>query len=198
MLLTVNDASARQLRDSLAQHRREQDKAFIEQISVMPLDQWLAELWDSSFPNRQVLRPGQLLALARQLIENSELFPEQCLNPLAICRQFVDAFQLFHSYQLSDGREHYVFSSEYQAFAAWRQELQQRLDEQQALASSQLPSALTALLIQGPTFLLPEDVIPSADSDLQQAVAPFVLHFLQTRRGYRYEVPDRKPPDISV
>lgn len=175
VLLAVSDASARQWRDKLAELRRQQGAAFVETVAVMPVDQWLAGLWDSSFPDRQVLRPVQLLALARQLIESSELFPRQCLNPLAICRQFVDAFQLFHSYQLSDSREHYLFSTEYQAFYRWQQRLQQRLDEQQALASSQLPAALRGLLDENPRALdLPRQLIICEGLELLPAQAAFI------------------------
>ena len=146
VVLMPSDASARQLRDEIARARSatEGDQAFLETLSVMPPEQWLAELWDSQFADRQVLRPVQLLALAQAVIEDSDALPDDCLNSTAISRQFVDAFQRHADYLLSDDRQHYLFSREYQAFYQWREALQAKLDADAALASSQLPSALLA------------------------------------------------------
>jgi ATP-dependent helicase/nuclease subunit B len=192
VLLMPNDASARQVRDKIASLRGSHDQAFLESVSVVPLDQWLVALWDGSLPQRQVLRPIQLLALARQLIEDSEYYPSNCLSPLAICRQFVDAFQLRHEYLLSDAREHYLFSEEYQAFAAWAKALQSRLDNLGALASQQLPTALLELLAAEPTALpLPDNLIFSEDLDLSPAAADFVRACLARCQGYTLALPYR-------
>ena len=53
VVLMPSDASARQLRDRIATQRGEHDQAFLETITVMPLGQWLAELWDASLPSQQ-------------------------------------------------------------------------------------------------------------------------------------------------
>ena len=116
VVLVPSDASARQLRERIAVARGEHDQAFLETMSVVPVAQWLAELWDESLPSRQVLRPIQLLAIAQKIIESSEFFPANCLNSLAIVRQFVDAFQIHAAYCLGSNREDYLFSAEYQAF----------------------------------------------------------------------------------
>lgn len=173
VLLMPSDASARQQRDRLAALRGDHDQAFLERITVMPPAQWLAELWDGSFPSAQVLRPIQLLALARPIIEDSEYYPDNCLNSLAIVRQFVDAFQLHAAYCLSKEREDYLFSPEYQAFYQWRAALQQRLDELDALSSEQLPSRLLAPLAAG-ELDLPQRLVISAQLELLPAVREFI------------------------
>lgn len=173
VVLMPSDASARQLRDRIATQRGEHDQAFLETITVMPLGQWLAELWDASLPSQQVLRPIQLLAIARRIIEGSELFPGDCLNSLAIVRQFVDAFQLHAAYQLGSDREDYLFSPEYLAFFHWREAMQQALDELHALSSEQLPAALSQALNRG-ELQLPDQLILSPALSLPPAARQFV------------------------
>ncbi|MBD2857658.1 PD-(D/E)XK nuclease family protein [Spongiibacter sp. KMU-158] len=196
VLLTHNDVAARQCRDQLAQYQQQRESAFIEQISAMPVEQWLAELWDSGFNEKIVLRPIQLLALAQQLLEGSESFPPQCLNSQAICRRFVDAFQDFHHYRLSDSREHYLFSSEYQAFYQWRKELQHILDEQGALSSAQLPSALSGALKAG-ELILPDNIILSAGLSLAPAIESFLAECLDHAQVLRLES-ESAPQAISL
>ena len=175
VLLMPSDASARQQRDRVAALRGDHDQAFLEHITVMPAAQWLAELWDGSFPSAQVLRPIQLLALARPIIESSDYYPDNCLNSLAIVRQFVDAFQLHAAYMLSTEREDYLFSPEYQAFYHWRAQLQQQLDELDALSSEQLPLRLTPLLADG-ALDLPARLVISPRTELVPAVRQFIDH----------------------
>lgn len=198
VVLMPNDAAARQCRDALATLRGGHDQAFLETISVMPADQWLAELWDSSFPDKQVLRPIQLLALARKIIEDSEYFPANCLNPLAITRQFVDAFQLHAEYQLETRREDYLFSPEFQGFYHWRIALQQQLDQQQALSSQQLPAHLLALLGDG-RLPLPDYVICSEQLQLSPAMAEFVTVCQQQSQGLQLRSVEAAPsPDVKL
>lgn len=173
VVLMPSDASARQLRDRIAALRGEHDQAFLETVTVMPLAQWLAELWDSSLPTAQVLRPIQLLAIARGIIENSEYFPDNCLNSLAIVRQFVDAFQLHAAYQLGSGREDYLFSPEYQAFYHWREAMQQALDDLNALSSEQLPAALCSALAAG-ELALPDNLVIAESVTISPAAAAFI------------------------
>ena len=173
VVLMPSDASARQCRERIAQLRGSHDQAFIETITVMPLDQWFAELWDASFPAKQVLRPIQLLALARDIIESSDYFPDNCLNSMAIARRFVDAFQLHAQYRLSSDREYYLFSQEYQAFHHWQQALQAKLDEQQALSAQQLPAALLPMLAEG-SLDLPDQLILSTELSLSPAPRHFI------------------------
>ena len=168
IILMPSDASARQCRDRIARLRGSHDQAFIETVTVMPVDQWLAELWDATFPAKQVLRPIQLLALAREIIENSEFFPDNCLNSMAITRQFVDAFQLHAQYQLSSDQDYYRFSTEYQAFYHWRQALQEKLDAQLALSAQQLPAQLCDLLEQS-ALDLPDQLVLSEGLELSPA-----------------------------
>ncbi|QQD18386.1 PD-(D/E)XK nuclease family protein [Spongiibacter nanhainus] len=176
VVLMPSDASARQLRDEIARARSatEGDQAFLETLSVMPPEQWLAELWDSQFADRQVLRPVQLLALAQAVIEDSDALPDDCLNSTAISRQFVDAFQRHADYLLSDDRQHYLFSREYQAFYQWREVLQAKLDADAALASSQLPSALLARRQAGATLPLPDHLLIGEHLRLTPAQRRFV------------------------
>ncbi|MGJ8686290.1 MAG: PD-(D/E)XK nuclease family protein, partial [Spongiibacteraceae bacterium] len=173
VVLMPSEASAKQLRDDIARLRGGHDQAFIEQLTVVPVDQWLVALWDASFPAKQVLRPIQLQALARSVIENSDCFPDDCLNIMEISRQFVDAFQLLADYQLSDAAEHYLFSREYQAFYQWRQALQVLLDEQAALSSAQLPEHLQALLLQN-ALDLPDQLLLHPLLTLTPAIEGFV------------------------
>jgi ATP-dependent helicase/nuclease subunit B len=173
VVLLPSDASARQCRDGIAQLRGSHDQAFIETITVMPLDQWLAELWDAGFPAKQVLRPIQLLALARDIIESSEHYPAQCLNSMAISRQFVDAFQLHAQYQLSNDPDYYLMSEEHQAFHEWQQALQTRLDVQSALSSQQLPAHLLTLLAEN-ALDLPDRIILSEALDIAPAAREFI------------------------
>ena len=173
IVLMPSDASARQCRDRIAQLRGSHDQAFIETVTVMPVDQWLAELWDATFPAKQVLRPIQLLALAREIIEDSEYYPENCLNSMAITRQFVDAFQLHAQYQLSDDEDYYRFSAEYQAFYHWRKAMQAKLDSQAALSSQQLPFHLGALLDDA-ALDLPDQLVLSDGLALSPAVHEFI------------------------
>ncbi|CAA0105239.1 ATP-dependent helicase/deoxyribonuclease subunit B [Zhongshania aliphaticivorans] len=173
IVLMPSDASARQCRDRIARLRGSHDQAFIETVTVMPVDQWLAELWDGTFPAKQVLRPIQLLALARDIIEKSEFYPQDCLNSMAITRQFVDAFQLHAQYQLSSDEDYYRFSAEYQAFYHWRQTMQDKLDEQSALSGQQLPDQLCNLL-QDAILDLPDQLVLSEDITLSPSVSTFI------------------------
>ncbi|GAB3369979.1 PD-(D/E)XK nuclease family protein [Spongiibacter taiwanensis] len=172
LVLMPSDTAARQCRDAIARLRGEQDQAFLESITIVPPDQWLAGLWDNCFADRQVLRPIQLLALARGIIEASPHYPANCLNPLAITRQFVDAFQLHAAYCLGDRREDYLFSPEYQAFSEWREALQDTLDTQQALSSQQLPHYLLAQ----PSLALPDHIVISPDLEFPPAMQRFLDH----------------------
>lgn|GEM_PF-1008754 len=173
VVLMPSDASARQCRDRIARLRGSHDQAFIETVTVVPVDQWLAELWDATFPSKQVLRPIQLLALARDIIESSDFYPENCLNSMAITRQFVDAFQLHAEYQLSDDEDYYRFSTEYQAFYRWRQQMQQQLDTQSALSGQQLPAHLGELLDES-GLDLPDHLVLNEGLDLSPAAQAFI------------------------
>ena len=173
VVLMPSDASARQLRERIAVARGEHDQAFLEAIAVVPVAQWLAELWDASLPCRQVLRPIQLLAIARNLIEDSEFFPPNCLNSLAIVRQFVDAFQIHAAYRLGSAREDYLFSAEYQAFFHWREAMQTALDGLDAMSGEQLPAALTEALSEG-GLNLPAQLVMSSELSLTAAARHFI------------------------
>jgi ATP-dependent helicase/nuclease subunit B len=174
IVLMPSDASARQCRDRIAHLRGSHDQAFIETVTVMPVDQWLAESWDATFPAKQVLRPIQLLALAREIIEASEFFPTDCLNSMAITRQFVDAFQLHAQYQLSSDEDYYRFSAEYQAFYHWQRSMQAKLDSQLALSGQQLPAHLSELLNTS-GIDLPDQLVLSEGLELGPAVQAFIL-----------------------
>jgi ATP-dependent helicase/nuclease subunit B len=173
IVLMPSDASARQCRDRIARLRGSHDQAFIETVTVMPVDQWLAELWDATFPAQQVLRPIQLLAIAREIIEDSEFYPENCLNSMAITRQFVDAFQLHAQYQLSDDEDFYRFSAEYQAFYHWQRTMQDKLNEQSALSGQQLAAKLCTLLDES-ALDLPDQLVLSEGLELSPAVNNFI------------------------
>ena len=173
VVLVPSDASARQLRERIAVARGEHDQAFLETMSVVPVAQWLAELWDESLPSRQVLRPIQLLAIAQKIIESSEFFPANCLNSLAIVRQFVDAFQIHAAYCLGSNREDYLFSAEYQAFFHWRSAMQEAMDELDAMSAEQLPAALSAALPEG-LLQLPARLVLSPLLHLTPATHAFV------------------------
>ncbi len=124
------------------------EKAYLEQVRVLPKAQWLVELWDSSFPNRQVLRPVQLLVLAERCVEDSNLLPETVIGSQGITQRFVDAFELAERYELEIGRE-FSSTAEQQAFADWQQALRSALSEQALLSAGQLPRALLESLQAG-------------------------------------------------
>jgi ATP-dependent helicase/nuclease subunit B len=160
IVIMPNDSSSRQLRDKLAFLRGSHEQAFLETISIMPIEQFLAELWDSSFPDKQVLRPIQVQALADKVIQQSGILPPTSLNAMAITRQFVRAFNLHEEYLLPSQPESYLFSQEYEAFAVWSESLQRELDNISAITGSQLPSALTGLVTTG-AITLPDAIIVS-------------------------------------
>lgn len=124
----------------------------LETVQVLPLAQWLVALWDNSFPDRQVLRPVQLLALAKGVIDDSGLLPDTVISSLGIARRFADAFELGERFGIEPGPEAEVFqSAELAAFRQWRQTLRRRLADSDCLAGGQLPAALLERL--------PEDLL---------------------------------------
>jgi ATP-dependent helicase/nuclease subunit B len=174
VVLVPNDNAARQLRDKLSQERGSHEQALLETIAIMPVEQWMAELWDSMFPDKQVLRPIQVQALATSVIDASGLLPPTCLSPASITRQFVKAFNLHAEYALPDDREAYLFTPEYEAFSEWRDALQEALDQHAALTSSQLPAELSQRLASG-ELSLPQSLVVSD----QLSFAPSITTFLE-------------------
>ncbi len=162
VLLAASEAAAARYREQVLAYQQDQADAYLEQVQVLPLAQWLVSLWDASFPSAQVLRPVQLLALARQLIEASGLLPDTVLNSLAIARRFVDAFDTAERYRLPSPPP---AQPEWQAFAQWRAELQTQLAEQGALSAAQLPQALTEALQAG-ALELPELLVLTEELEL--------------------------------
>lgn len=127
---------------------RQQTGAYLETVRVLPKAQWLVELWDSSFPSRQVLRPVQLLVLAEKIVANSTFIAEAAIGVQGIAQRFVDAFELAERYQLDIGAGP-LASNEQQAFQHWRTQLLAQLDAQAALSAAQLPAALLRALEAG-------------------------------------------------
>lgn len=160
VVIMPNDSSSRQIRDKLASLRGSHEQAFLETISIMPIEQFLAELWDSTFPDKQVLRPVQVQALADKVIRESCILPPATLNATAITRQFVRAFNLCADYLLPNQPEAFLFSQEYEAFIVWSEALQSELDKISAITSSQLPSVLSQLLKEG-ALTLPDSIVIS-------------------------------------
>ena len=174
-----SDASARQCRDEIASLRGSHEQAFLETVSVMPIEQWFAELWDSTFPDQQVLRPVQLLSLARSIIESSDHYPDNCLNSLAICRRFIEAYMQHLDYQLAEDREAYLFSPEYEGFAAWQVEMDSVLDSMDSLTTSHLPIKLLELLFDD-ALSLPDQVFISEQALLTPSSKLFIEALSET------------------
>lgn len=138
VVLVDHDAEAAFYRSAIAELR---DATHIETIRVLPLSQWLVELWDASFPVRQVLRPAQLLALAERVIADSDVLPTATLGKSGIARRFVDAFEIAARYSINPSATA-VPSVENATFLEWQASLQRLLDEQASLTSGQLATLL--------------------------------------------------------
>jgi probable DNA repair protein len=138
VVLVDHDGEAIDLRRRIAEA---QGRAWLESLRVLPKAQWWVELWDSSFPELQVLRPVQVLALAEACIDGSDYLAESVIGAQGIARQFVDAFELAERYGLSTAANAFA-TNEQQAFCDWRERLRQRLVEQGALSGGQLVAAL--------------------------------------------------------
>ncbi len=138
VVLVDHDGEAIDLRRRIAEA---QGRAWLENLRVLPKAQWWVELWDSSFPELQVLRPVQVLALAEACIDGSDYLAESVIGVQGIARQFVDAFELAERYGLPTESNPFA-TNEQQAFCDWRERLRQRLREQGALTGGQLVAAL--------------------------------------------------------
>lgn len=157
VVLVDHPGEAEAYRHGLA---RQQAGTYLETVRVLPKAQWLVELWDNSFPSRQVLRPVQLLVLAEKIVVNSTFIAEAAIGVQGIAQRFVDAFELAERYQL-DVSAGSLASNEQQAFQHWREQLLAQLDEQAALSAAQLPAALLRALEAG-QLELPERLALSA------------------------------------
>lgn len=127
---------------------QQQDTAYLELVRVLPKAQWLVELWDSSFPGEQVLRPVQLLVLAEQCVENSKILSDSVIGVQGIAQRFVDAFELAERYGLEAPTD-FAATAEQQAFAQWQAQLRATLAEQHLLSAGQLAGALLERLHAG-------------------------------------------------
>lgn len=127
---------------------QQQAEAYLERVRVLPKAQWLVELWDSSFPGEQVLRPVQLLVLAEQCVENSGFLADSVIGVQGIAQRFVDAFELAERYGL-DNSTGFAATNEQQAFAGWQEQLRATLREQNLLSAGQLAGALLDALTRG-------------------------------------------------
>ncbi len=138
-----------------------------ERLQCLPVDQWLVACWDRLMPDRQVLRPLQLQAMAEQVLADHPWQEADILHRDALLRQFLSAFERAEQYQwpVESG---IGLSADEQAFQIWRQALQQRLDEAACLALCQLPTALQAELsrITWPQRLL---LLPGVELSPSQA-----------------------------
>ncbi|MBB3048581.1 putative DNA repair protein [Litorivivens lipolytica] len=142
IVLVDHDGEAADLRRRIAEA---QGQAYLEYLRVLPKAQWWVELWDNSFPELQVLRPVQVLALAEACIEGSDYLAPSVIGVQGIARQFVDAFELAERFGLTVEAGPFA-GNEQRAFCDWRQRLRERLLEQGALTGGQLISALAKRL----------------------------------------------------
>lgn len=140
----------------------QQGTAYIERIRVVPKAQWWVELWDSSFPAQQVLRPAQLLVLAERCLQGSPYLADTVIGVQGIAQRFVDAFELAERYALPPVDTHFA-SNEQQAFTDWRAQLKAVLKEQDALSAGQLIAVLQAHFA---SLELPGRVVVSAQLEL--------------------------------
>jgi ATP-dependent helicase/nuclease subunit B len=139
IVLVDHEGEAAAYRQRIAEQQG--DAAYLEMVRVVPKAQWLVELWDSSFPSRQVLRPVQLLVLAEQCVENSNLLADSVIGVQGIAQRFVDAFELVERYGL-DVPVEFADTTEQQAFHCWQGQLRATLREQDLLSAGQLAAAL--------------------------------------------------------
>ncbi len=146
IVLVDHEGEAAAYRQRIAEQQG--DAAYLEMVRVLPKAQWLVELWDSSFPSRQVLRPVQLLVLAEQCVENSSLLADSVIGVQGIAQRFVDAFELAERYGM-DLRKEFAGTSEQQAFLVWQQALRTTLLKQDLLSAGQLAGALLDSLQAG-------------------------------------------------
>lgn len=112
-----------------------------ERQQCLPVDQWLVACWDRLMPERQVLRPLQLQAMAERVLAQNPWQDGDVLHRDALLRQFLSAFERAEQYQWPY-ETGIGLSLDQQAFNDWRQALQQMLDESACLALAQLPAAL--------------------------------------------------------
>lgn len=146
IVLVDHEGEAAAYRQWIGELQRE--AAYLEQVRVLPKAQWLVELWDSSFAGKQVLRPVQLLVLAEQCVENSNLLSDSVIGLQGIAQRFVDAFELAERYGV-DTSVDFAATNEQQAFAGWQRQLRLTLAEQKLLSGGQLASALLESLQSG-------------------------------------------------
>lgn len=139
VLLVDHDSEAADYRRRIAES---QGQAWLEKLRVIPKAQWWVELWDSSFPARQVLRPVQLLALAEQCLGDSAHLPESVIGLQGIARRFVDAFEIAERYAIALTMAD-VSGPDQEAFLVWRDELRRRLDAMDAISAGQLVATLS-------------------------------------------------------
>lgn len=138
VLLAASDVQA-------AEFRRQQLVAGPgwERLQCLPVDQWLVACWDRLLPDRQVLRPLQLQAMAERVLADHPWQEADILHRDALLRQFLSAFERAEQYQLPEDNA-FALSADQQAFQIWRRQLKERLDESACLALCQLPTALQA------------------------------------------------------
>ena len=150
VLLAASDIQA-------AEFRRQQlaSVAGWERIQCLPVDQWLVACWDKRMPDRQVLRPLQLQAMAAAVLEEHPQQEQDVLHRDALLRQFLTAFEQAEQYDWPP-EAGIGLSVDQQAFTVWRAALQQALDKAACLALSQLPAAMMSCLddIEWPSRLL--------------------------------------------
>lgn len=167
-----NELAVRHCREYLLSLEISGGEAYLENIQVFSKEQWLVSLWDNSFPAKQVLRPVQLLALAEKVLSDSGVMPDQVLNPQRIAKRFVQAFEQAAAYDIDTEAFNSLFiGAETQAFMRWREALQARLDELQALAPAQLPNELMASLAD---LELPEQIVCSPEIQWSAAEQRFI------------------------
>jgi probable DNA repair protein len=138
----------------------------------MTPDHWVSALYESSLPDKVVLRPAHLQALAERVVSQSKVQPPDMLSSQAVARRFVEAFTIYHLYAL-DPDACPANSADGDAFTVWRQELETALDEIGALSSAQLPSVVAAQVAS-------QEVITEQDLTLcpELDLPPSIRHIL--------------------
>jgi len=184
IVLVDHEGEAAAYRQQIADQQG--DAAYLEWVRVLPKAQWLVELWDSSFPARQVLRPVQLLVLAEQCVENSKVLPDSVIGVQGIAQRFVDAFELAERYGLEMSTDiDSTGTGEQQAFLLWQEQLRATLRAQNLLSAGQLAGALLESL-QAKALELPARLVLShaleispPEQQLLSAVAECAVECLQ-------------------
>ena len=184
VVLVDHEGEASAYRQRIAEQQG--DVAYLETVRVLPKAQWLVELWDSSFPGRQVLRPVQLLVLAEQCVEKSKLLPETVIGVQGIAQRFVDAFELAERYGL-EAPSGIAATAEQQAFALWQDQLRATLAEQGLLSAGQLAAALGESLVAG-ALELPDRLAFSNSLELSPPEQR-LLRAIATRGVEQYPLP---------